>query len=287
MSRIARHRFGKTGHDSSRVIFGAVALDGATEAEAEQALELVLSFGVNHIDTAASYGDAEVRLRPWLAEHRDAFFLATKTGDRTYAEAKASIQRSLERMDVETIDLIQLHNLVHPGEWEQALGPGGALEALIEARDEGLVRFLGVTGHGITVAFMHLRSLERFAFDSVLLPYNAPVMREERYPEDFEELCRVCAERDVAMQTIKGIAQGPWGSAKPSAGTWYEPLTTQSDIDRAVWWVLGRDDLFLNSAGDLELLPRVLDAAARFEQPPSADEMDELVERKRMSSMFV
>jgi aryl-alcohol dehydrogenase-like predicted oxidoreductase len=278
--------FGRTGHESSRCIFGAAALASVTEAESLAALEVVLSFGVNHIDTAASYGDAEIRLCAWLRDHRDAFFLATKTGDRTRSAARDSIHRSLERMGVENVDLIQLHNLVHPDEWDVALGPGGALEAAIEARDEGLVRFIGVTGHGLTVAAMHLRSLRRFPFDSVLLPYNMPVMRQEGYGADFEQLVALCAERGVAVQTIKAITLGPWGSKEHSALTWYEPLTEQEDIDRAVWWVLGRD-VFLNTVGDLELLPRVLAAASRYEAAPTSQEMDELGERLHLSSLFV
>jgi aryl-alcohol dehydrogenase-like predicted oxidoreductase len=280
-----RRPFGATGHVSSRCIFGAAALARASEAESLAALEVVLSSGVNHVDTAASYGDAEERLRPWFREHRPDFFLATKTGERAYAPARESIRRSLDRMGVDRVDLLQLHNLVHPDEWDVALGPGGALEAAIEARDEGLVRFIGVTGHGLTVACMHLRSLERFPFDSVLLPYNLAIMRDAAYAADFERLLGVCAEREVAVQTIKGITRGPWGSRERTAGTWYEPLTRQEDIDRAVWWVLGRD-VFLNTVGDLELLPRVLAAGRRFVARPADDEMDELQERLALSSLF-
>ena len=178
---IAKAPFGATGHDSSRVIFGAAALGDVTQREADDALPLLFEHGVNHIDTAASYGDAELRLAPWLREHRKAFFLATKTGERAYAPAREEIRRSLERMGVEQVDLIQLHCLVHPDEWELALGEEGALRAAIEARDEGLVRFIGVTGHGLTVAAMHRRSLERFPFDSVLFPYSHVITRDEAY----------------------------------------------------------------------------------------------------------
>ena len=203
---------------SSRVVFGAVALSGATPSESNAVLELLLEHGVNHIDTAASYGDSEDQLRPWLAEHRDAFFLATKTGDRSRAAARDSIHRSLERMDVASVDLIQLHNLVHPGEWEEALGPGGALEAALEARDEGLVRFVGVTGHGLTVAHQHRRALDVFPFDAVLAPCNPVALRDPVYGPDFEALARVCAERNVALQTIKAITRGPWGAHRSDGG---------------------------------------------------------------------
>lgn len=284
---IPRIPFGRTGHASSRVVFGAVALSGATPAESSALLELLLEHGVNHIDTAASYGDSEDQLRPWLAEHRDAFFLATKTGDRSRTAARDSIRRSLERMDVPSVDLIQLHNLVHPGEWEQALGPGGALEAVLEARDEGLVRFVGVTGHGLTVAHQHRRALDVFPFDSVLAPCNPVALRDPVYGPDFEELARVCAERTVALQTIKAITRGPWGSTDPTAGTWYEPLTDRDEIDVAVAFVLGRENAFLNTVGDRELLPSVLDAAERFSGPPDSEALDALVGRARMTPLFV
>ena len=199
---------------SSRIVFGAVALSGATPSESNAVLELLLQHGVNHIDTAASYGDSEDQLRPWLVEHRDAFFLATKTGDRSRDAARDSIHRSLDRMGVASVDMIQLHNLVHPGEWEEALGPGGALEAALEARDEGLVRFIGVTGHGLTVAHQHRRALDVFPFDAVLAPCNPVVLRDPVYGPDFEALARVCAERNVALQTIKAITRGPWGSVR-------------------------------------------------------------------------
>ena len=278
--------FGATGHESSRVIFGAAALWATPQNEADRALELLLEHGINHIDTAASYGDAELRLAPWLREHRDRFFLATKTGERAYAAAREEIRRSLERMAVDSVDLIQLHCLVHPAEWDLALSDDGALRAAVEARDEGLVRFIGVTGHGLTVAEMHSRSLERFAFDSVLLPYSHVIAQDAQYARDFQRVLATCRERNVAVQTIKGIARGPWGSREHSAATWYEPLVEQADIDLAVHWVLGEPGVFLNSAGDLEILPRVLDAAARFESRPGDDEMTRLLSQGRLSSLF-
>jgi aryl-alcohol dehydrogenase-like predicted oxidoreductase len=284
---IPRIPFGRTGHASSRILFGAVALSGATPAESDAVLELLLEHGVNHIDTAASYGDSEDQLRPWLAEHRASFFLATKTGDRSHAEARESIHRSLDRMGVTSVDLIQLHNLVHPDEWEQALGPGGALEAAVEARDEGLARFVGVTGHGLTAACQHLRALQVFPFDSVLAPCNPVALLDPVYGPDFETLSRVCAEREVALQTIKAITRGPWGAKAPTSGTWYEPLVDQDDIDLAVWFVLGRANVFLNTTGDRELLPRVLDAAERFVSAPKVEAVNSLVERARMTPLFV
>jgi len=279
--------FGRTGHDSTRVIFGAAALAQVSESEAAETLELVLERGINHVDTAASYGDAEDRLRPWLRQHRAGVFLATKTGDRTSATARESLLRSLERMGVDHVDLIQLHNLVHPGEWETALGAGGALEALVAARDEGLTRFIGVTGHGLTAPWMHARALERFPFDSVLAPYNAVAVQSQQYAADFEALAALCAERGVALQTIKAITAGPWGSGPRSAGTWYEPLTAAADIELAAHWVLGRDGVFLNSVGDRTLLPLLLDAAARYERRPDDATMAGLIERRQMTPLFV
>ncbi len=252
---IARAPFGSTGHESTRTLFGAAALASVTQAEADRALELLLEHGVNHIDVAAAYGDAELRLAPWLSQDRDRFFVATKTGQRDRAGAHDEIRRSLERLGTDRIDLLQLHNLVDVIEWETALREGGALEAAVEARDEGLVRFIGVTGHGLTVARMHRRSLERFPFDSVLAPYSYVQMRDERYAADFEALAAVCAERGVAVQTIKAISLAPWDGREQTAGTWYEPLQDQGDIDLAVHWVLGRPDVFLNTVGRPDAAP--------------------------------
>jgi len=284
---IARQPFGRTGHESTRTIFGAAALSRATQAEADAALDLLLEHGINHIDTAASYGESELRLAPWMPRHRDRFFLASKTGERGYEGARDSIRRSLDRLQVEQLDLIQLHNLSDPAEWETALAPGGVLEAAVEARAAGLVRFIGVTGHGVQVAEMHLRSLERFPFDSVLLPYNVPMMQNPRYAADFEALATVCAERGIALQTIKAITLGPWEEKERTHRTWYEPLQEQAEIDLAVHWVLGRPGAFLNTAGDLSLLPRVLDAAARPAPRPSDAAMSNLIERRRMAPLFV
>ncbi|HUK99009.1 MAG TPA: aldo/keto reductase [Gaiellaceae bacterium] len=283
---IATAPFGSTGHDSTRTIFGAAALASVSQSEADDALETLLAAGVNHIDTAASYGESELRLAPWLAQDRARFFLATKTGDRSRAGAHDEIRRSLERLGVDSVDLIQLHNLVDVIEWEAALGEGGALEAAVEARDEGLVRFIGVTGHGLAAARMHRRSLERFPFDSVLLPYSAIQIRDAAYAADFDALAAVCGERGVAMQTIKAISLAPWNGRTPTSSTWYEPLREQSDIDLAVHWVLGRPGAFLNTAGDLTLLPKVLDAASRFEARPPNTAIDDLVDRRRLVALF-
>ena len=283
---IAKAPFGRTGHASSRTIFGAAALGAVTQTEADKALATLLEHGVNHIDTAASYGDSELRLAPWLKDHRSEVFLATKTGKRDYAGARDEIRRSLERLGVDQVDLLQLHNLVDVIEWEFALREGGALEAAVEARDEGLFRFIGVTGHGLTVAHMHARSLGRFAFDSVLLPYSYVQMRDERYAADFEALAAVCSERGVALQTIKAISLAPWNGRAQTAATWYEPLREQHDIDLAVHWVLGRPGLFLNTVGDVTILPKVLDAAERFESRPPDAELEGLLVQRDLVPLF-
>ena len=283
---IANAAFGGTGHDSTRTIFGAAALGAVTQNEADATLEVLLEHGINHIDTAASYGDSELRVAPWLKQHRDRFFLATKTGKRHYTDAREEIRRSLDRLGVDHVDLLQLHNLVDVIEWEFALRDGGALDAAVEARDEGLVRFIGVTGHGLTVAKMHLRSLERFPFDSVLLPYSYVQMRDERYAGDFERLAAVCAERGVAVQTIKAISLAPWDGREQTAATWYEPLREPEDIDLAVHWVLGRPGVFLNTVGDITLLPKVLDAARRFEARPADGALDELLSQRHLVPLF-
>ncbi|MEI8240057.1 MAG: aldo/keto reductase [Actinomycetota bacterium] len=261
--------FGSTGHLSSRVIFGAAALGAMSQERADATLQVALDGGINHIDTAASYGASEDRLRPFLASHRHDVFLATKTGERTGAAARAELERSLERMGVDRVDLVQLHNLVEPDEWDVAHGPGGAVEALAVARDEGLVRFIGVTGHGVRIAGMHLRSLDRFPFDSVLLPYNQLMVQHRQYAADLERLVTVCDERGVAVQTIKSVARRRWaaGSTDPHFA-WYEPLPAGPQLQRAVTFVLSRPQLFLNSSSDARLLQPILDAAAgRLDAP--------------------
>ncbi len=284
---IAKQPFGRTGHMSTRTIFGSAALWALSQSKADRTLGVLKYYGVNHIDAAASYGDAELHIGPWMAQHRDEFFLATKTDKRTYQEAWEQIRLSLERLQVDHVDLLQLHNLVDPDEWEVAMGPDGALKAVIEARDQGLTRFIGVTGHGVTAPAMHLRSLERFDFDSVLLPLNYVMMQNAQYAADFESLLDVCRERDVAVQTIKSIAKGEWGKKTHTRTVWYEPLEDQVAIDRAVQWVLGWPDVFLNTAGDVNLLPKVLDAATRFKAAPSDEEMQELVREHEIEPLFV
>jgi aryl-alcohol dehydrogenase-like predicted oxidoreductase len=284
---ITKQPFGRTGHMSSRTIFGSAALWTLSQSRADRTLGVLKYYGVNHIDTAPSYGEAELRIGLWMSQHRHEFFLATKTDKRTYQEAWDQIRQSLERLRVNYVDLLQLHNLVEPKEWEVAMGPDGALKAVVEARDQGLTRFIGVTGHGVTTPAMHLRSLERFDFDSVLLPLNYVMMQSAQYAADFRALMDICQERNVAVQTIKSIAKGEWGKKTHTRIVWYEPLEEQAAVDRAVHWVLGWPGVFLNTAGDVNLLPKVLDAATRFKAPPSDGEMQRLMVEQEIRPLFV
>lgn len=284
---IEKRSFGRTGHKSTAVIFGGAALWSCSQSDADRAFDLLLKFGINHIDTAPQYGESELRVGPWMNRHRKDFFLATKTMDRDYAAAKASIHRSLERLRTDHVDLLQLHALNDPDEWDQALGAGGALDAATEAREAGLVRHIGVTGHNWNVAGMHRRALERFDFDSVLLPWNWHCANHPAYSQAFESVVRLCEERNVAVQTIKAIARGPWPSKMARRRiTWYEPLEAEDDIRIAVSWVLGRPGIFLNSVGDLGLLPMLLRAADQLDEMPSDEAMRAFEERVGLASIF-
>ncbi|MEN8097826.1 MAG: aldo/keto reductase [Chloroflexota bacterium] len=284
---LPKEPFGKTGHKSTRAIFGAAALGNVSQKIANRTLEVLLQYGVNHIDTAASYGNAEKRIGPWMKKHRNKFFLATKTEKRTSEEAWAELNRSFEFMRVSQIDLWQMHLLVAPDEWETAMAKDGALEAFLRARDEGMVRFLGVTGHGITAPSMHLKSLERFPFDSVLFPLNYPLMKNPIYARDVEMLLSVCHDRTIAIQAIKSITRRPWlDDSRRTCNTWYEPLENPKDIDKAVHWVLGHPSVFVNTAADVGLLPKVLDSVSRFNTQTADHEMEDLHQRLQMSPLF-
>ncbi|MEY4223840.1 MAG: hypothetical protein RIS33_774 [Actinomycetota bacterium] len=278
--------FGRTGHQSSRVVFGAAALGGMSESRAISTLDLVLAAGVNHIDTAASYGASEERLAPWLREHRNDVFLATKTDRRTSDGARRQLEMSLQRMGVDSIDLIQMHNLVEDDEWSVAMSDGGALAALIRARDEGLVRHIGVTGHGLRIPSMHARSLERFAFDSVLFPFNPSLLRIPEYERDVMRLRDICRERGVAMQTIKSIARRRWDDGPAGHRSWYEPITDPASIATAVRFVLSNDDLFLNTSSDATLLPHVLEAARGPLSAPTLTEINDLISNEELTPLF-
>ncbi|MGE5249570.1 MAG: aldo/keto reductase [Bacteroidota bacterium] len=278
--------FGRTGHLSTRTIFGAAALWEIPQEDADATMDIVLQNGVNHVDVAANYDGAEVLLGDWIRRHGKPFFLATKTQMRAKQDAYDEIRRSLDRLHVDQLDMIQLHALHEEADWATAFGPDGAIEAVVQARDEGLARFIGVTGHGVPAPEFHLRSLAQFDFDAVLLPYNYVMMQNPRYAENFNRLLALCRDRSVAVQTIKGITRSPWKDVQRTRETWYRPLEEQADIDLAVHWILGNPQVFLNTAGDIHLLPRILDAAQRFERRPADDEMQELTERLTMEPLF-
>jgi aryl-alcohol dehydrogenase-like predicted oxidoreductase len=283
---IEKMPFGKTGHQSSRTIFGSVSLGRVSQSEADPVLDLLREFGVNHIDTAPKYGDAELRVGHWMKKYRDQFFLATKTNEQTYQGAKNQFQRSLERLQVDSVDLLQFHNLTDVVEREIIMGPGGALEFLIEAKEKGLTRYIGITGHGLHAPKFHRQTLERFAFDSVLLPCNYLLMQDPNYAAGFEELLSYCRKHQIAVQTIKSIARGYWGNKTWSRHTWYEPLTDEQAIAQNVHWVMSIPGIFLNTVGDLRELPKVLQAADCFEKRPPEEEMNELVEKPNMQMLF-
>lgn len=278
--------FGRTGHESSRIIFGAAALGEMSQDGTDATLELVTVAGINHIDTAASYGESELRLAPFLVDHRNEVFLATKTGERNGSAARAELELSFERMGVDSVDLIQLHNLVDPDEWATAFADEGAVAALVQARDEGLVKHIGVTGHGVTVAAMHIRSLAEFDFDSVLFPFNHTMLANPAYAADVAQLLELCAERSVAVQTIKSIAVGRWPAGYEGAQfSWYEPLTDPDAIGRAVGKVLSNPQLFLNTTSDATLLPELLMNADYYPNPSDAD-LDADVEAFGITPLF-
>jgi aryl-alcohol dehydrogenase-like predicted oxidoreductase len=284
---IPKAEFGRTGHHSTRVVFGSAALAGVTQKVADETLEVLLRHGINHIDTAANYGDAELRIAPWLKREPNRFFLGTKSGKRDEKGAREEIHRSLDRLGVDHVDLWQLHSLADPIEWDNALSPGGALDAGLQAREEGLIKWIGVTGHGAQIAATHRRSLRRFDFDSVLLPYNFETMQSHYYRENFNALLATCVERNVAVQTIKSLALRPWMDREHTRATWYQPLESPDDVDLAVWWAMGRKEVFVNTVGDVDLLPLVLDAASRFREAPPDSAMDDLLRRTHSEPLFV
>jgi aryl-alcohol dehydrogenase-like predicted oxidoreductase len=279
--------FGRTRHSSTRIIFGSYALSQATQLEADSVFELLLKYGINHIDSAPMYGNAEKCIGSWMKNHRERFFIATKTQSRSYEGAWKNLQHSLEEMRIEYIDLWQMHGLSNPQGWAKAMGPGGAVEAFIKAREKGLVKYLGVTGHGNTIPAMHKMSLERFDFDSVLLPYNYNQMQDSRYAASFNELIEICRERNVAVQTIKSIARRPWKDQTKLFNTYfYEPLVDLDAIEKSVHWALGLRDSFVITAGDIQLLPKMLQAAYRYEKPPSDAEMKKLIDKYDVHPIF-
>jgi len=283
---IEKQSFGRTNHISSRIIFNAAIFGMLTQSRADRLMDVLSYYGVNHIDSMASYGSAEARLGNCLKNQRQDIFLATRIKERGYQKAREQFHRSLERLQMEQVDMLQLHNLVEPDEWDAALGTGGALEMAVEAREQGLTRFIGVTGDSITAPMMHKRSLERFDFDAVSLPCNYVMMQHPQYSADFEALAALCRERDVAIQGTAAIARGRWGNKTRIHTTWYEPLESQSAIKQTLHWLLGKLDVFLNTVEDTQLLPKVLEAANSFQAMPSEGAMNRLVIEQKMTPLF-
>ena len=271
---------GRTGHKSTVVTFGTAALGDVTQLVADQAIELIIEHGVNHIDIAPSYGHAMERLAPWMPKIRDQVFLGAKTTARTREAAWEEIHSCMRRLGVDSFDLFQLHSVINMAALDAVTGPGGALEALVEMRDRGLTRWIGITGHGPQAPRVHLEALGRFDFDTVMFPISASIYRNPVYRRDAQALLDSASEKNVGVQTIKMIALGGWGSREQDMTTWYDPHREQSQIDRALWWVLSQPVHTAPSAGDVTLLPRVLDAAERF-SPLNPDEQEEVIRDQR------
>ncbi len=278
-STIPQRPFGKTGHLSSRIVFGGALFKPSNEADAEKVLNLLREYGVNHLDTSITYGNSEKLIGKWMRNYRREFFLATKIDARTYTEARAELDTSLRDLQTDQVDLLQMHELVEDADTDTFLSPKGALRVLTEAKEQGLARFVGVTSHGFNAPRILQRCLREYPFDSVLLPFNYALSVHPRYRPEFDALVKVCAERGIAVQTIKSIARGAWGQTPRNRGTWYQPLENPGDIARAVHFVMSFENLFLASAGDIDLLPLVLKAAAAYAEAPAAAELEQMVAR--------
>jgi aryl-alcohol dehydrogenase-like predicted oxidoreductase len=275
---VKKRRLGRTGHMSSVVIMGTAALWEISQEGANAALDLALAHGVSHIDVAPQYGMAEERVGPWLEHRRHRFFVGCKTQERSRESAWAELHRSLERLRVDALDLYQLHAVGTFEELDKALAPGGAIEALVEAREAGLTRYLGITGHGLQAPAVHAAALERFDFDTVMFPLNPTLYADPSFRRDAERVLRMAAERDVGVMIIKSIAKGLWGEREQAYNTWYEPFDTQEEIERGVRFALSQPVTAIVSAGDVRLLPMVLRAGEEF-QSMGADEQAALIEQ--------
>jgi aryl-alcohol dehydrogenase-like predicted oxidoreductase len=260
-----KRRFGRLGHMSSVLIYGGAALEDASEEEADRSIALALDAGINHFDTAADYGDSELHLGRWMPRIRGRIFLATKTGDRTAAAAYESIRRSLERLKVDHVDLIQLHAVGDLDDLDRATGTGGAIEGAIRAKEEGLAGAIGITGHGMSAPATHLEALRRFPFESVITPYNYRLAQDAAYRRDFESLMEAITAQDVGLRLIKAGARNLWTTSKEARyATWYEPLDEQRQVDAAVAFALARPEVTgLCTAGDVRLLPLFIEAERR------------------------
>ena len=269
-------RFGRTGHMSTIAIFGAAAFWEISQQNADKVLEQIIEAGVNHIDVAPSYGQAEERIGPWMPRERNRFFLGCKTTERTKDGAWSELQRSLKRLQTETFDLYQLHAITTMEELDAVTMKGGALEAFVEARERGLTRFIGITGHGADAPQIYLEALRRFDFDSVLFPLNFVQMANPEYRKYAEELIATCNAKDVGTMIIKAITKAPWGERPHTATTWYEPFDKMDEIQRALNFALSYDVTGFCTAGDTKILPMVLEACENFKRLNTA-ELEEVI----------
>jgi aryl-alcohol dehydrogenase-like predicted oxidoreductase len=258
-----RRRLGRTGHESSVVTLGTAAIGRVDQAVADRAIGAALDAGVNHVDVAPTYGEAELRLQPWMPRIRERIFLGCKTRERAKDAARAELHRSLGCLGTDRVDLYQLHAVSKLADLDACTGAGGALEALVDARAEGLVRWLGITGHTHEAPRTHLEALRRFDFDTVMFPLNFVLWADPAYRRDAEALLDECRRRDVGVHVIKAVAKDPWGDRPKTHATWYEPFTDPATIDAAVAFVLSQPVTTLCSVGDVTVLPTVLAAAAR------------------------
>jgi predicted aldo/keto reductase-like oxidoreductase len=261
---------------STIVVFGAAALGKLSQAEADSVLEQLLEYGINHIDVAPSYGDAELRVGPWLEQHRDHFFLGCKTQLRRKGEAREELHRSLEHLRIDGFDLYQLHAVATMEDLDQCFAPGGSMEAIVEARQEGLTSHVGITSHGLEAPAVQLAALERYDFDSLLFTLNFQMYADEAYRRDVTALLKIASERDIGTMVIKTWARGPWADNAQRYHTWYEPFDDADMIERALRFNLSQPVTSAISAGDARLLPMILDAAAAF-QPMDETEQAALV----------
>ena len=273
-----KRRLGRVDHESTVVTFGAISVgrQDLSQRTADQVIELALEHGLNHIDVAPSYGQAMERLASWMPRIRDHIFLGAKTTKRTEQEAWEEIRSCQQRLGVDRFDLFQLHGVTSMEELNAVTQAGGALEALIEMREQGLTRYIGITGHGPDAPRVHLAALERFDFDTVMFPLAAVMYRNPAYRRDAEALLAMARERNIGVQTIKLMARGGWGDRERETNTWYDPHREQTDIDKAVCWTLSQPVHTAPSSSDAALLPKILDAAERF-RPLSQEEQEEIV----------
>lgn len=269
-------RFGRTGHMSTVAIFGAAAFWEISQADADKVMGQVIEAGINHIDIAPSYGQAEERVGPWMPRERERFFLGCKTTERTKQGAWDEMQRSLKRLQVESFDLYQCHAITTMEELDAVTMKGGALEAFVEARQRGLTKFIGITGHGADAPKIYLEALRRFDFDSILFPLNFVQMGNPDFRRHTEELIATCKAKDVGTMVIKTITKAPWGEREHTATTWYEPFNKADEIQRAVNFALSYDVTGLCTAGDTRILPMVLEACKNFKRL-DASEMEEMI----------